>query len=217
MLHALDASNSNRHVDSLHIFSPDTDVFLLLLNKYPQLCPSTVFITGRGQTRRQIPLKAIYNTLGKEKNKWSLGVFLAFTGADTSGRFAGKTKKRFQTFMTASLDVLKAFRDLGRGVGLPSSEAVAALEKYICCLYCPKRSNIVNIPQCSWYLFSQKHAEGEKLPPTLVTLRQHISRAHFVTMICSLFYPKQKFPQDYTATYTNISFKSSYLHDFVPV
>ena len=100
VLHALDASNSNRHVDSLHVFSPDTDVFLLLLNKYPQLCPSTVFITGRGQTRRQIPLKAIYNTLGKEKADGLLG-FHAFTGADTSGRFAGKTKKKcFQTFMT---------------------------------------------------------------------------------------------------------------------
>ena len=41
----------------------------------------------------------------------------------------------------------------------------------------------MNIPQCRWYLFPQKHAEGEKLPPTLVTLRQHISRAHFITMI----------------------------------
>ena len=108
MLHALDASNSYRHVDSLHVFSPDTDVFLLLLNKYPQLCPSNVFITGRGQTWRQIPLNAIYNTLGKEKADSLLG-FHAFTGADTSGRFAGKTKKKcFQTFMAASLDVLKA-------------------------------------------------------------------------------------------------------------
>ena len=40
----------------------------------------------------------------------------------------------------------------------------------------------MKIPQCRWYLFFQKHAEGE-LPPTLVTLHQHISRAHFITMI----------------------------------
>lgn len=183
VLHALDASNSNRQVDSLHVFSPDTDVFLLLLNKYPQLCQRTVFITGRGQTRRQIPLKNIHEQLGKEKAEGLLG-FHAFTGADTSGRFAGKTKKKcFQTFMTASSDELRAFGNLGRGVDLPSTETVTALEKFVCRLYCPKGSDIVNIPQCRWYLFSQKHAEGEKLPPTLVTLFQHVSRAHFITMI----------------------------------
>ena len=92
VLHALDASNSNRQVDSLHVISPDTDVFLLLINKYPQLCPSTVFITWRSQTRRQIPLQDIHEELGEEKADGLLG-FHALIGADTSGRFAGKTKK----------------------------------------------------------------------------------------------------------------------------
>ena len=183
VLHAIDASNSNRRVQHLHILSQDTDVFLLLLNKYPQLCPNTVFITGRGQKRRQIPLRDIHEKLGEEKADGLLG-FHAFTGADTSGRFAGKTKKKcFNTFMTASSDELRAFGSLGTGVDLPSPETLGALERFVCRLYCPKGSDIVTIPQCRWYLFSQKHAEGEKLPPTLVTLRQHVNRAHFITMI----------------------------------
>ena len=94
-----------------------------------------------------------------------------------------RQRKMLPNFHGSFFRRIKAFGDLVRGVGLPSSETVAAFEEYICCLYCPKGSNIVNIPQCRWYLFSQKHAEGEKLPSTLVTLRQHISRAHFITMI----------------------------------
>ena len=47
-------------------------------------------------------------------------------------------KKCFKTFMDTSSDVLRAFPNLGRGVELPSTETVAALEKNICQLYCPK-------------------------------------------------------------------------------
>ena len=116
----------------LYVFSPDTDVFLLLLNKYPQLCPNTAFITGRGQTRRQIPLRDIHEQLGEEKADGLLG-FHAFTGADISGRFAGKTKKRcFNTFMTVSPDELRAFGSLGTVVDLPSPETLGALERFVC-------------------------------------------------------------------------------------
>ena len=183
VLHALDVSNCGRKVDSLHIFSLDTDVFLLLVNRYSQLCPNTVFVTGRGLLRREIQLKNIYDSIGKDKADALLG-FHAFTGADTSGRFAGKTKKTaFKIFMSSPQDVLRAFQCLGKGITLPSEETVTALEKFVCSLYCPKSSGIVTIPQCRWYLFSQKHAEGEKLPPTRATLREHIHRAHFISMI----------------------------------
>ena len=183
VLHALDVSNCGRKVDSLHIFSPDTDVFLLLVNRYSQLCPNTVFVTGRGLLRREIQLKNIYDSIGKDKADALLG-FHAFTGADTSGRFAGKTKKTaFKIFMSSPQDVLRVFQCLGKGITLPSEETVTALEKFVCSLYCPKSSGIVTIPQCRWYLFSQKHAEGEKLPPTRATLREHIHRAHFISMI----------------------------------
>ena len=183
VLHALDVSNCGRKEDSLHIFSPDTDVFLLLVNRYSQLCPNTVFVTGRGLLRREIQLKNIYDSIGKDKADALLG-FHAFTGADTSGRFAGKTKKTaFKIFMSSPQDVLRAFQCLGKGITLSSEETVTALEKFVCSLYCPKSSGIVTIPQCRWYLFSQKHAEGEKLPPTRATLREHIHRAHFIRMI----------------------------------
>ena len=146
------------------ISSHQTRMYFLLVNRYSQLCPNTVFVTGRGLLRREIQLKNIYDSIGKDKADALLG-FHAFTGADTSGRFAGKTKKTaFKIFMSSPQDVLRAFQCLGKGITLPSEETVTALEKFVCSLYCPKSSGIVTIPQCRWYLFSQKHAERGKAP-----------------------------------------------------
>ena len=63
--------------------------------------------------------------------------------------------------MDTSSDVLKAFRNLGRGVELSSPETVAALEKFICQLYCPKGSDIVKIPQVDG-TYSLKNTLREK-------------------------------------------------------
>ena len=47
LLHAVDATASG--AKSIKIFSPDTDVFVLALRRYPELCADTSFVTGRGQ------------------------------------------------------------------------------------------------------------------------------------------------------------------------
>ena len=45
LLHAADVSPRNPFTE-LHIYSPDTDVFLLTIHKYPILCANTAFKTG---------------------------------------------------------------------------------------------------------------------------------------------------------------------------
>ena len=57
ILHALDATASG--ATKLQIHSPDTDVFVLSLRRYPELCENTLFVTGRGQQHRMIEMKPI--------------------------------------------------------------------------------------------------------------------------------------------------------------
>ena len=47
LLHAVDAAAHG--ATEINIHSPDTDVFILSLRRYPQLCHGTNFITGTGQ------------------------------------------------------------------------------------------------------------------------------------------------------------------------
>ena len=74
-------------------FTPDTDVFVLALRHYPELCDNTLFVTGRGQHHRIIELNTIIivQTLGPEKIS-SLPAFHALSGAVNTGSFSGKGK-----------------------------------------------------------------------------------------------------------------------------
>ena len=52
VLHALDATANG--ATEIRIHSPDTDVFILALRRYPDLFQNTVFVTGKGDTYRTI-------------------------------------------------------------------------------------------------------------------------------------------------------------------
>ena len=88
-LHALDATANA--ATQLQIHSPDTDVFVLALRRYPELCENTLFVTGRGQHHRVIELKPIAETPGPEKIA-ALPAFHALSGADNTGSFFRKGK-----------------------------------------------------------------------------------------------------------------------------
>ena len=54
ILHALDATTDG--VTELRIHSPDTDVLVLAIRRYPELCVNTSFVTGRGESHGVIDL-----------------------------------------------------------------------------------------------------------------------------------------------------------------
>ena len=54
LLHAIDATTSG--ATSIDIISPDTDVFVLALRRFPELCQNTSFVAGREQHHRKILL-----------------------------------------------------------------------------------------------------------------------------------------------------------------
>ena len=51
----------------INIHSPDTDVFILALRRYSELCSEVGFVTGTGQRRRVMKLKLITQVLGSAK------------------------------------------------------------------------------------------------------------------------------------------------------
>ena len=55
--HGVDATASG--AKSIKIFSPDIEVFVLALRRYPELCANTSFVTGREHHHRNIQLCSI--------------------------------------------------------------------------------------------------------------------------------------------------------------
>ena len=195
-LHARDATI--RGATELDIQSPDTDVFLLAIRRFPLLPLATKFITGTGPSRRTIPLKPIYDCLG-EVAASALPGFHAFTGADQTGRFAGKGKLTcWKTFMAADDEVKHAFARLGTDLE-PTEDMKNKLEQYVCLLYEPG-TVLTSVAELRWKLFCKKQAEGERLPPTRGALLQMILRAHYQAMIWEadiIAMPELPSPSDY--------------------
>lgn len=179
ILHSLDATR--RGATELHIHSPDTDVFVLAIHWYHQLCKNTYFVTGVGNKKRAIPLGPVAHALGPEKAA-ALPAFHAFSGADTTGRFAGKGKLTcWQALTRCSIEVTHAFSAMGTSEEL-EDEHLRAIEAYVCQLYDP-RTTLDDVGELRWKLFTNKQLEARKLQPTRGALRQAISRAHYQAMV----------------------------------
>ncbi|KAK3708724.1 hypothetical protein QZH41_004431 [Actinostola sp. cb2023] len=179
ILHALDATANG--ATELRIHSPDTDVFILSLRRYPDLCKNTVFITGTRQNYREIKLQPIVHALGPSKTA-ALPAFHALSGADNTGCFYGKGKVAcWNAFMEADEYIICALSSLGTSDN-PSSETVDAIEKLVCKLYLPK-TGISSVKVLRWWLFTKKQAQSERLPPTQAALIQAIRRSHYQLLV----------------------------------
>ena len=94
-MHVPEASRADGDIWDIDVYSPDTDVFIYLMDMFSnnyiegKLC----FITGKGKAMRTIDIRTRYEALGCEKSKGLLGLN-AFSGADWGGKFAGISKSR---------------------------------------------------------------------------------------------------------------------------
>ena len=175
ILHALDATANG--ATTLEIHSPDTDVFVLSLRRYPELCRNTYFVTGTGQRRRRISLMPIFQSLGAAKAA-ALPAFHALSGADNTGSFSGKGKLAcWKVFNRADEDVITALANLGT-TEHPDEDTIKGVEKFVCHLYQPNTS-ICKVNELRWSLFKNKQAKSERLLPTHGALREAILRAHY--------------------------------------
>ena len=69
------------------IHSPDTEVLVLVIRRYAEMCPKTTFVTGRGVNQRAVKLAPIFEALCPAK-KAAPPVLHAITGADNTGSFS---------------------------------------------------------------------------------------------------------------------------------
>ena len=135
VLHALDATANGAM--EIRIHSPDTDVFILYLRRYPNLCQNTVFVTGKGQNHHEIKLQSGVSALGLTKMA-ALPACHALTGVDNTGSFSNKGKLMcWGIFNEASEDVIHALSQI-RTSDLPSSESQKAVEMLVCQFFLPK-------------------------------------------------------------------------------
>lgn len=119
---------------SIDIISPDTNVFLLALRGFPELCQNTSFVTGRGHRNRKILPSPIVQALGPARTA-ALPEFHAWSGADISGSFACKGKLGcWKAFLEAGDDSVTALANLVTTMQ-PTSSTIAAIKKLVCQLY----------------------------------------------------------------------------------
>ncbi|KAK7068630.1 hypothetical protein SK128_011191 [Halocaridina rubra] len=89
---------------ALHHFEGKQTVFIVTLRS-----AGTYFVTGVGNKKRVITLEPVVNALGAAKAE-ALPGFHAFSGANITGRFAGKGKKTFwQALNRCSMEVVSTF------------------------------------------------------------------------------------------------------------
>jgi len=145
----------------LVFFSPDTDVLVLAVANYDQLCKNTSISMVSGT----LEIAPIWRALGQEKAK-ALPIFHAFSGADNVGRFSGLGKtKWFQQYLKAGMETISALMQLPED-GTLSQNVKEMLASFVCTMYCPKGVHINNIPDLRWHLFCKNLAESHKFPPT---------------------------------------------------
>ena len=179
IFHAADATSDG--AIEIQVHSPDTDVFVLALRRYPELCANVSFVTGKGRNRRAIKLQPIVQALGEARTA-ALPAFHALSGADNTGCFSGHAKPLcWKAFLNVDEDVVKEMAKLGRAP-TPSDETMKAIEKFVCELYVPKTA-LSTVKDLRWWLFRKKQAQSERLPPTQGALCEAVLRAHYQGMV----------------------------------
>ena len=191
ILHARDAQVNG--ATRLEIHSPDTDVLILCIRRFPLLCEDTTFVTPH----KSLAIGQIYDDLGA-KRAAALPAFHAVTGTDLTGRFAGKGKATcWKSFSTLDDAMLESLAMLGT-TEEPPGRNIAAIKKLVCRMYVGNTD--LDIPALRWWLFKKKQAQSEGLPPTRAALHPAIRRAHYLCMIweCDLIpHPDLPVPQGY--------------------
>ena len=177
--HALDATADG--ATELSSYSPDTDVLVLAIRSYPEMCPNTSFVTGSATTRRTIKLQPIVEAPESAKTA-ALTAFHALTGADNMGTFSGKGKPTcWKEFEEANESILRSLANLGKDEK-PDEETLDGIEQFVCQLY-QKKATIKTVKELRWSMFKKRKAEADRLPPTKAALHQAILRVHYQLMV----------------------------------
>lgn len=190
--HQVLASVREVYGNEVCVWSPDTDVLILLLDlvSCDSLPPTDrlKFLTGKGTKYREIDVVERVGVLGRHKCQGLIGLH-NFSGADWGGKFVGISKKTWvSAYMKLNEDnpIINCFRELGDApihTELVNGDLllqIKVLEKFVCHVYCS--IGPTTLPALRWHLFRSKNLEGEMLPPTRSSLLPHVTRANYIAM-----------------------------------
>ena len=199
ILHAVDAASNG--ATQVNFYSPDTDVIILSLRRYAQLCDDVQFITNTGQRHWVIILKPIVQALGSIKVAALPGLH-ALSGADITGSFAGKGKATWwKVFKEADEETITALTNL-RKRAQPTADILSDVEKLVCQVYVPN-TTINNVKELTWWLLRKKQAQSETLQPTQEALRQTMKRSNYQAFVWNLdTVPEPQLPSPDTLGWT---------------
>ena len=163
--------------DKVIIRTVDTDVVILSIANFHQLCPTELWISfGAGKHHRYIPAHQIAVNLGEEKCR-ALTFFHAFTGCDTVSVFSGKGKKSAFDLWNICPSVTAIFGLLSSMPYELRQEHLETIERFVILWY-DRTSRLSSINDCRRSLFS-KGLNLENIPPTQDALEQHALRATY--------------------------------------
>ncbi len=123
---------------------------------------------------RVIPLGPVVDALGASKAE-ALPGFHAISGADITGRFAGKGKlTHSQALSRCYMEITLAFAPLGTSeeLGVDTERAIVT---FVCQLYEPD-TTVLDVGDLRWKLFTKKHIEVQNLPPTQRALHEPLPK-----------------------------------------
>ncbi|KAK3107392.1 hypothetical protein FSP39_013623 [Pinctada imbricata] len=190
ILHCMNISNLEGP-PIIHVRSPDTDVFVLLLAFIKDIEKPVLFETGTGNKRRILNINETAKQFNDDILK-ALPAFHAFTGCDSTSFFVGRGKKTTWAKLMANRQFVDTFLDLGSESF--ASKTLVNLEKFVCLMYGKKDSEVNKL---RYNMFLDKFSCGSgssplstkngvdlsSLPPCRSSLRLHIKRARYQSLI----------------------------------
>ena len=191
ILHSKHVAANSPSNSAILIRSPDTDVFILLLRFARQISQTVLFDAGTGDKRRLLNIHAVTRDLGVDVNL-ALTALHAFTCCDTTSAFVRKGKVTPLKLLKKHPEFLPTFHALGTSVDVADS-VFEDLEKFTCLMYGSKSADINSLrhekfierfsTKPGMVLTSYDGVDISLLPPCRESLRMHIRRANYQTLI----------------------------------
>ena len=177
ILHASDIAVNHK---TLIVWSPDTDVAVLLIYFIRQLVISLWLKTGTKDAVRFIPVHSVSEKMGSIMCE-ILPALHSLTGCDTTSAFFGIGKVKPFLIVKENVDKFLQLRNFGQNAMLPP-EVISQAKLLTAKIYHSVVEND-NINYLRYYLFCKKLAKSKNLPPTEDSLLLHIQGANFQCLI----------------------------------
>ena len=186
------ASATEHHCREICVSSPDTDVFVILINLVSHRLLATQthlkFLTGKGRKYREIDIIKRVQVTGTRKYKGFIGLH-TFSGADWGRKFAGITKTLGQMLTRPLMKMIKlytVFRTLLQPLFLHSSthgELLSQIDNYmsVVCLFFANQDH-VTFQSCDGKCWGSRNLEGESPLPTRATILPHIKCVNYIVL-----------------------------------